>query len=141
MLLIDVDRYDRLQEWYTLLHMHKGPESFEERLDKNALEQQDRYVLEVLRELDPGVDGAFDSYVTINFTDGTGRFAEIRMMRDQDDPAAYQLNANVGSPLVMLELFERLRSEGIRISRMAAYMGSAEEKKVLRQAVEEANGG
>lgn len=120
--------------------MNKGPESFEERLDKNALEQQDRYVFEVLRELDPGVDGTFDSYVTINFTDGAGRFAEIRMMRDQDTPAAYQLNANVGSPRVMLELFERLRSEGIRISRMAAYMASEEERKILRQAIEEASG-
>lgn len=118
--------------------MQKGPESFEERLDKNALEQQDRYVWNVLQELDSGVQGSFDDYVVINFTDSAGRFAEVRMSRDADEEAVYQLNANVGDPRVMIELFERLHEEGIRITRMVALTASREENEKFRQIIEEA---
>lgn len=121
-----------------LVYMPKGFESFEERLEKNALEQQDRRVLQLLRELDSSVDGGFDSYVTVNFTDSSGRSAEIRVLRAGDDEMAYQLNANVGAPLAMIELFERLRAEGIPVNRMVAIRASKKENEQLKRVVEEA---
>ncbi len=117
--------------------MHRADQSFEERLDRNPLEQQDRRVFEVLRDMDPGVQGTFDDYVVVNFTDGAGRFAEIRVMRDQDDTSAYTLNANVGSPLAMIEFFERLRASDVSITKMVSHFASKEENERLQQLIKE----
>ncbi len=112
--------------------MKSGFRSFEERLESNGLEQQDRVVMDVLREVDQGVQGSFDDYAVVNFTDSSGRFAEIRVRRDADDAGAYTLNANVGSVQTMVELFERMRDSGIRISRMASIHASKEENERLK---------
>lgn len=117
--------------------MHRGEQSLEERLDRNPLEQQDRRVFAVLQDIDPGVQGIFDDCVTVNFTDGAGRFAEIRVSRDQDNTSAYTLSANVGSPLAMIEFFERLRASDVSITKIVSYSASQEENERFQQLLKE----
>lgn len=89
-----------------------------------------RHVLSILHEIDPGAQGSFETYITVNVTDSEYGWAEIRLLKSPDDDS-FILNANIGNPLALLGLKRFLVSKGIPISYLKALRTTPEERRIL----------
>ena len=101
-------------------------------------ESEAERVLRVVRELNPGAEGVFDShgngYITTNFTDQNKRWVEARIIRSTKKLGAFILNANIGDPLALLELKQKLEKGGIPIDRLVSYFADDETQEILANA-------
>jgi len=95
---------------------------------------EDQKAVDAFNEIVRGAQGDFaeTGYVCGNYTDAEGRVLEdVRLLRYEDEPGAYFLNANVGDPMALVELRNKLDERGIKIRRLVAYMPDLEVQKVL----------
>ncbi len=116
-------------EDYYAFNMKNYSEVLPQQESKKDLEKR---VMQAMKEIDAGAQGSLDTYVTMNYQDEEGRFAEVRLLRSFNDPKAFNLNANIGKPLALLSLKALLEKKGIQIDRLAAYDASPEEQEILK---------
>ena len=84
-----------------------------------------------VRKIDKGADGNLESYVSINYKDDLYGFVEARLLQSKQDPTSFTLNANIGAPLALITLKDKLEKEGIRIDRLIAIHSDPNETKIL----------
>lgn len=87
----------------------------------------------IFREIFPESQGSLAmGYMTSDYTDGQRRWVEARLIQDPDDPSFFTLNANIGDPLALIELKEKLKTKGLTVKRLVAYDADSATQRALR---------
>ncbi len=76
--------------------------------------------------------GSFDAgYLEADYDDPEGRFAEVRLLRDFQDPSRFTLNANIGDGRALLALKRVLNDHGIFSLRLVCHDADDEIQRLL----------
>ena len=90
---------------------------------------------EIFRQIIPNAEGAMDifgrTYLTADYTDELNRWAEVRMRPDTKKLNVFNLHANLGDGLALLELKNRLEKEGVQIGSLSTIIEDKEETKAI----------
>lgn len=76
-------------------------------------------------------DGARVQYTVGDFYDSSDRYAEVRFSPIPGDFEKFQLNANTGDALALIDLYKQLTEKGVHVARLVTQPADRETQEAL----------